>query len=161
MHSCTFTLLFCLTAACVPAILSGCCHVPVTGLLNAGGHLKEHSAAMQNALTALEGLLPVLPQAALLKRLVRPRRVPATVLAAAASISAVAAGTPTDEVRPAVLAEMLIQPLQHPLVSPQLRNRVAALLLRVSHSSISDRCLLLRLKWPKLSRAMDCCLGLV
>ena len=98
---------------------------------------------MQNALTALEGLLPVLPQAALLKRLVRPRRVPATVLAAAASISAVAAGTPTDEVRPAVLAEMLLQPLQHPLVSPQLRNRVAALLLRVSHSSVSGHCLLL------------------
>ena len=112
---------------------------------------------MQNALTALEGLLPVLPQAALLKRLVRPRRVPATVLAAAASISAVAAGTPTDEVRPAVLAEMLLQPLQHPLgrqrqrqrerlVSPQLRNRVAALLLRVSHSSISGRCQLLEVE---------------
>lgn len=88
---------------------------------------------MLNAVTALEGLLPILPGEAVRQQVVRARQVvvqPA-LLAEAPSLSAAAAGGPAEETQPSLLADMLLNPLHHPLATPQLRDRLAALLLQV------------------------------
>ena len=97
----------------------------------AGG--KGGAGAMLNAVTALEGLLPILPAEAVRQQVVRARQVfvqPA-MLAEAPSLSAAAAGGPAEETQPSLLADMLLNPLHHPLATPQLRDRLAALLLQV------------------------------
>ena len=92
--------------------------------------------AMLNAVTALEGLLPILPAEAVRQQMVRARQVvvpvQAAMLAEAPSLSAAAAGAPAEETQPSLLADMLLNPLHHPLATPQLRDRLAALLLQVT-----------------------------
>lgn len=88
---------------------------------------------MLNAVTALEGLLPILPGEAVRQQVVRARQVvvqPA-LLAEAPSLSAAAAGGPAEETQPSLLADMLLNPLNHPGANPQLRDRLAAFLLQV------------------------------
>lgn len=88
---------------------------------------------MLHAVTTLEGLLLLLPPESVYEHIVRPRQVlvqPA-VLAEAPSLSAAAAGGPAQETQPSLLVDMLLSPLQHPPATPQLRNRLAALLLQV------------------------------
>lgn len=88
---------------------------------------------MLNAVTALEGLLPILPAEAVRQQMVEARQVvvQAPLLAEAPSLSAAAAGGPIEETQPSLLADMLLNPLHHPLATPQLRDRLAALLLQV------------------------------
>ena len=88
---------------------------------------------MLHAVTALEGLLPLLPPESVHEHVVKPRQVlvHTAVLAEAPSMSAAAAGGPAQETQPSLLVDMLLTPLQHPPATPQLRNRLAALLLQV------------------------------
>lgn len=88
---------------------------------------------MLNAVTALEGLLPLLPPESVHEHIVKARQVvvQAAVLAEAPSMSAAAAGGPAQETQPSLLVDMLLNPLNHPPATPQLRNRLAALLLQV------------------------------
>ena len=89
---------------------------------------------MLHAVTALEGLLPLLPPESVHEHVVKPRQVlihTAVLLAEAPSMSAAAAGGPAQETQPSLLVDMLLTPLQHPPATPQLRNRLAALLLQV------------------------------
>ena len=88
---------------------------------------------MLNAVTALEGLLPILPAEAVRQQMIKARQVvvQAAMLAEAPSLSAAAAGGPAEETQPSLLADMLLSPLHHPLATPQLRDRLAALLLQV------------------------------
>ena len=98
----------------------------------AGG--QAAGAAMLHAVTALEGLLPLLPPESVHEHVVKPRQVlihTAVLLAEAPSMSAAAAGGPAQETQPSLLVDMLLTPLQHPPATPQLRNRLAALLLQV------------------------------
>jgi hypothetical protein len=71
------------------------------------------SAAMQNAIAVLEGMLWGLPPAAILSRLLRARI------------------TPDDDLIPARLLGPLLHPSGHAAVSPQTRSRIAGLLLQV------------------------------
>lgn len=91
------------------------------------------AGAMLNAVTTLEGLLPILPPDAIRQQMIRARQVvvQAATLAEAPSLSAAAAGGPTEETQPSLLADMLLSPLHHPHATPQLRDRLAALLLQV------------------------------
>ena len=88
---------------------------------------------MLHAVTALEGLLPLLPPDSILDNIVKPRQVlvHTAVLAEAPSMSAAAGGGPTQETQPSLLVDMLLNPLHHPPATPQLRNRLAALLMQV------------------------------
>lgn len=88
---------------------------------------------MLHAVTALEGLLLLLPPESVHEHVVKPRLVlvQPSVLAEAPSMSAAAAGGPAQETQPSLLVDMLLNPLQHPPATPQLRNRLAALLLQV------------------------------
>ena len=88
---------------------------------------------MLNAVTAMEGLLPILPAEAIRQHLIRPRQVlvQAAMLAEAPSLSAAAAGGPAEETQPSLLVDMLLSPLHHPLATHQLRDRLAGLLLQV------------------------------
>ncbi len=88
---------------------------------------------MLNAVTALEGLLPILPVEAVRQQVITARQVlvQAAVLAEAPSLSAAAAGGPAEETQPSLLVDMLLSPLHHPLATPQLRDRLAGLLLQV------------------------------
>ena len=99
----------------------------------AGG--RAAAGAMLNAVTALEGLLPLLPGEAVRQQVIRARQVlvQAPLLAEAPSLSAAAAGGPAEETQPSLLVDMLVAPRQHPLATPQLRDRLAALLLQVCH----------------------------
>lgn len=75
----------------------------------------SHLATAQlNAITVLEGMLPLLPQATTVSRLL------ATV-----------ASSLTGEEAPSPLVATLLRPSDHAPASPQHRNRVAALLLQV------------------------------
>lgn len=89
---------------------------------------------MLNAVTALEGLLPILPVEAVRQQVIKARQVlvQAAMLAEAASLSAAAAGGPAEETQPSLLVDMLLSPLHHPLATPQLRDRLAGLLLQAS-----------------------------
>ncbi|DBB03865.1 TPA: Spectrin beta chain, non-erythrocytic 5 [Trebouxia sp. C0004] len=90
--------------------------------------------AMLNAVTALEGLLPSLPVEAVRQQVIKARQVlvQAAMLAEAPSLSAAAAGGPAEETQPSLLVDMLLSPLHHPLATPQLRDRLAGLLLQAS-----------------------------
>ena len=98
---------------------------------------------MLNAVTALEGLLPILPAEAIRQQMVKARQVvvQAAMLAEAPSLSAAAAGGPAEETQPSLLADMLLSPLHHPLATPQLRDRLAALLLQVQLPDLTTWCL--------------------
>ncbi len=99
---------------------------------------------MLNAITALEGLLPILPAEAVRQQVVKARQVvvQAAMLAEAPSLSAAAAGGPAEETQPSLLVDMLLSPLQHPLATPQLRDRLAGLLLQVrSTRPLLPRCM--------------------
>lgn len=89
---------------------------------------------MLHAVTALEGLLPLLPSESIHEHIVKPRQVlvHSAVLAEAPSLSAAAGGGPTQETQPSLLVDMLLNPLHHPFSTPQLRNRLAALLMQVN-----------------------------
>ena len=87
---------------------------------------EQLPAAMLNALTSLEGLLPVLAQEAILQPLLCARPLPA---AAVATPAAAAAQLAPDRLLPAPLLGPLLCP--QPGVAPQLRNRVAGLVLQV------------------------------
>ncbi|KAL0056421.1 hypothetical protein WJX82_011195 [Trebouxia sp. C0006] len=92
------------------------------------------AGAMLNAVTALEGLLPILPVEAVRQQVIKARQVlvQAAMLAEAPSLSAAAAGGPAEETQPSLLVDMLLSPLHHPLATPQLRDRLAGLLLQAS-----------------------------
>ncbi len=94
------------------------------------------AGAMLNAVTALEGLLPILPVEAVRQQVIKARQVlvQAAMLAEAPSLSAAAAGGPAEETQPSLLVDMLLSPLHHPLATPQLRDRLAGLLLQVQPS---------------------------
>ena len=70
---------------------------------------------MLGALTALEGLLPVLPPAVVLSQLIGPTVSPD--------------GT-DEQSSPTVPVQLLLAPDVHSLASPQILNRVAGLLLQ-------------------------------
>ena len=105
--------------------------LPKGDLNSVGG--RGGAGAMLNAVTALEGLLPILPVEAVRQQVIKARQVlvQAAMLAEAASLSAAAAGGPAEETQPSLLVDMLLSPLHHPLATPQLRDRLAGLLLQV------------------------------
>ena len=70
---------------------------------------------MLGALTALEGMLPVLPPAVVLSQLMGPT---------------MSAGG--EQTAPTVPMQLLLAPDVHSLASPQILNRVAGLLLQVT-----------------------------
>ena len=100
------------------------------------------AGAMLNAVTALEGLLPILPVEAVRQQVIKARQVlvQAAMLAEAPSLSAAAAGGPAEETQPSLLVDMLLSPLHHPLATPQLRDRLAGLLLQVQTSPHTSYC---------------------
>ena len=69
---------------------------------------------MLGAITALEGLLPVLPPEAVLTHVLGPTLSPDGL-----------------DTKPTVPVQLLLAPDVHTLASPQLLNRVAGLLLQV------------------------------
>jgi len=68
------------------------------------------AGAMLNAVTALEGLLPILPVEAVRQQVIKARQVlvQAAMLAEAPSLSAAAAGGPAEETQPSLLVDMLL-----------------------------------------------------
>ncbi|KAL0031838.1 hypothetical protein WJX79_010539 [Trebouxia sp. C0005] len=106
--------------------------VPARRRLSESG--RGGAGAMLNAVTALEGLLPILPVEAVRQQVIKARQVlvQAAMLAEAPSLSAAAAGGPAEETQPSLLVDMLLSPLHHPLATPQLRDRLAGLLLQAS-----------------------------
>ena len=80
----------------------------------AGEQRDALEAAMLGALTALEGLLPILPPAVILSHLIGPT-------------------TGDDEQSaPTVPVQLLLAPDVHRLATPQMLNRVAGILLQVT-----------------------------
>ncbi len=82
---------------------------------NAGDQREALASAMLGALTALEGLLPVLPPAIVISQLMGP------------TMSA-----DGEQTAPTVPVQLLLAPDVHSLASPQILNRVAGLLLQVT-----------------------------
>ncbi len=121
----------------------GCFLLPNCDLDPVGG--RGGAGAMLNAVTALEGLLPILPVEAVRQQVIKARQVlvQAAMLAEAPSLSAAAAGGPAEETQPSLLVDMLLSPLHHPLATPQLRDRLAGLLLQVQTSHTLPTCCVL------------------
>ena len=81
------------------------------------------ATAMLSAITALEGLLPLLPPEAVLVHVIGPTLSPDGAHTA-----------------PTVPVQLLLAPDVHTLASPQLLNRVAGLLLQVRAHVMSSIC---------------------
>ncbi|KAK9824404.1 hypothetical protein WJX72_010051 [[Myrmecia] bisecta] len=93
-------------------------------LAGTGSWNSNRSLTMLNAIAALEGMLPMLPAASLLSTLVSSRLVPGT-----------------EELLPSRLVALLLYPRHHPLLTSQLLNRIAGLLLQASKLAGNEQAL--------------------